>query len=266
MTELQPFVFDGEQFPVVQMPSGDPGLPLHRLTTPIGLDPNGQKQRIERSPWSQGRACVMHVQLPGDDRVREHFVISYRIIPTWIVTIDSSRIKDDAARDRIVRWQCELADALADYVFNGGALNPRATADQLEVLAARTRAQLEAVGVAKRYGLVNSSYLEGMSRTLLARMTGEEPQIDPADMTITCQEYVEDKGLTGKTMRSARTRLGTAVAALYRARYGQDPQKIKRPIDGVYRPVGVYTHRDLDLFHTAWAEVGRHYPGAVRSP
>ena len=58
---------------------------------------------------------------------------------------------------------------------------------------------------------------------------------------------------------SARTRLGKTVAALYRARYGKDPQKIKRPINGVHRDVAVYTQRDIDLFDTAWAEVGRHY-------
>jgi hypothetical protein len=121
------------------------------------------------------------------------------------------------------------------------------------------RERLTAMGVAKQFGLVNSSYVEAMARTELARMNGEEPDIDPADMTITCDEYLDGR-VTPADLGSARTRLGKTVAALYRARYdGKDPQKIKRPIHGVHRDVAVYTHRDIDLFDTAWVEVSKHY-------
>ncbi|WP_067967459.1 hypothetical protein [Nocardiopsis trehalosi] len=139
-----------------------------------------------------------------------------------------------------------------------------ATPEQkLDALAARTATQLEALGVAKKYGLVNDSYLEGVSRTLLARMTGEEPQLDPADITITCHEYLAEKGLKGADLRSARVKLGKAVAALYRARYGTEPQEIPRLVEGIHIGVKVYTRRDIDLFDTAWAEVSRHYTPAV---
>ncbi|PAZ15607.1 hypothetical protein CLM62_12480 [Streptomyces sp. SA15] len=121
------------------------------------------------------------------------------------------------------------------------------------------RERLTAMGVAKQFGLVNSSYVEAMARTELARMNGEEPDIDPADMTITCDEYLDGR-VARADLGSARTRLGKTVAALYRARYdGKDPQKIKRPIHGVHREVAVYTHRDIDLFDTAWVEVSKHY-------
>lgn len=121
------------------------------------------------------------------------------------------------------------------------------------------RERLTAMGVAKQFGLVNASYVEAMARTELARMNGEEPDIDPADMTITCDEYLDGR-VAPADLGSARTRLGKTVAALYRARYdGKDPQKIKRPIHGVHRDVAVYTHRDIDLFDTAWVEVSKHY-------
>ena len=122
-----------------------------------------------------------------------------------------------------------------------------------------TRERIEAVGAAKRHGLVNDSYTEAMTRHELARMFGQEPELDPADVTITADEFLGGKGVAAEDLPSARTRLGRTVAALYRARYGKDPQKIRRPIHGVHREVAVYTHRDLDLFETAWAEVGRHY-------
>lgn len=123
--------------------------------------------------------------------------------------------------------------------------------------AAEAEAQLRAIEVLARID-GNTSYARSLSRHIAARMLGEEPELNPADITITCDEYLDGR-IAAADMPSARTRLGKTVAALYRARYGQQPQKIKRPIHGVHRDVAVYTHRDIDLFDTAWAEISRHY-------
>lgn len=124
--------------------------------------------------------------------------------------------------------------------------------------AAEAEAQLRAIEVLARID-GNTSYARSISRHIAARMLGEEPELDQADVTITCDEYLTERGVANADLGSARTRLGRAVAALYRARHNCDPQKIKRPIHGVHRDVAVYTHRDIDLFDKAWAEVGRHY-------
>lgn len=123
--------------------------------------------------------------------------------------------------------------------------------------AAEAEAQLRAIEVLARID-GNTSYARSLSRHVAARMLGQEPDLDPADITITCDEYLDGR-IAPADLASARTRMGKTVAALYRARYGQDPQKIERPIHGVHRKVAVYTHRDIDLFDTAWAEVSRHY-------
>lgn len=124
--------------------------------------------------------------------------------------------------------------------------------------AVEAEAQLRAIEVLSRID-GNTSYARSLSRHVAARMLGEEPELDPADVTITCDEYLDGRIAVGD-LPSARTRMGKTVAALYRARYdGRGPQKIKRPIHGVHRDVAVYTHRDIDLFDTAWAEVARHY-------
>lgn len=124
--------------------------------------------------------------------------------------------------------------------------------------AAEAEAQLRAIEVLARID-GNTSYARSLSRHVAARMLGEEPELDPADITITCDEYLDGR-IAPTDLGSARTRLGKTVAALYRARYdGKDPQKIKRPIHGVHRDVAVYTHRDIDLFDTAWGEISRHY-------
>lgn len=130
-----PFEYDGEEFPVVRMPNGDLGIPLRRLCVPLSLDPDAQRKLVERSAWSKGRTAKMYVRLPGDDRSRQHFVISYRIVPMWVANITTSQVKDEEGRKRTERWQVEFADALYDYVFNGGAINPRALAAAAPVIA-----------------------------------------------------------------------------------------------------------------------------------
>lgn len=129
--------------------------------------------------------------------------------------------------------------------------------------AAEAEAQLRAIEVLARID-GNTSYARSISRHIAARMLGEEPELDPLDVTITADEYLTEQGVCAADLPSARTRLGRTVAALYRARYSKDPQKVKRPVNGAHRDVAVYTHRDLDLFDTAWSEVGRHYAVQTR--
>ncbi|MGW7001328.1 hypothetical protein ACWGCW_00520 [Streptomyces sp. NPDC054933] len=155
--------------------------------------------------------------------------------------------------------ESEVAQQVRAYLLN--VEEQAAPHQRLEAVerAHVAEARLSAIGVAKKFGLTNSSYLEGLTRLELARMNGEEPDIEPQDYTITADEYLTDKGVQPEDLPSARTRMGRTVAALYRARYSKDPQKIRRPIHGVHREVAVYTHRDIDLFDKAWEEVGRHY-------
>ncbi|MFE1104119.1 phage antirepressor N-terminal domain-containing protein [Nocardiopsis alba] len=238
---------------------GEPVVILKPTVEAMGLDWEPQRKKLDRRSWA---TTSQQEAVAADGKKR---LMDACDLDTWsmlLANIDENRVSA-TAKPLVIAYQRESAQALRQYWAEGGAINPRATAEQLDALAVRTASQLEALGVAKKYGLVNDSYLEGVSRTLLARMTGEEPQLDPADITITCQEYLEDKGLKGKALRSARTRLGTAVAPLYLARHGKKPQKIKRLVDGVHHPVNVYTHRDLDLLDTAWAKVSHHYAKEV---
>lgn len=154
--------------------------------------------------------------------------------------------------------ESEVARQVRTYLLD---VEEQATPEQKATAiekAAEAEAQLRALEVLARID-GNTSYARSISRHVAARMLGQEPELDPADITITADEYLTENGVASGDLPSARTRLGKTVAALYRARYGKDPQKVRRPINGVHRDVAVYTHRDIDLFDTAWVEVGRHY-------
>jgi hypothetical protein len=246
------------------MIDGQPHIVLKPAVAALGLDYSAQLKKLKARTWG---TVVETATVADDGKARAMAAVPVRTFLMLLATVNENRVSD-GARPILVAFQNETADAIESYWTQGGAINPAATVQQVDQLRDRldgverarlAQERLSAMGVAKQFGLVNSSYVEAMARTELARMNGEEPDIDPADVTITCDEFLTEQGVSGKQLRSARVKLGATVATLYRARYGQPPQKIKRPINGVHRDVAVYTHRDIDLFDKAWAELGRHY-------
>lgn len=246
------------------MVDSEPHVVFRPAVEAIGLAYSAQLRKLRDRSW----ASRVDIDTTGaDGKTYRMVAVDVRTFLMWLATVNENKVAE-SARPTLVAYQRETTTAVEAYWTQGGAVNPSATREQVVDLRARldgveraqvARERLSAMGVAKQFGLVNSSYVEAMARTELARMNGEEPDIDPADITITCEEFLTEKGVTGPALRSARTRLGKTVATLYRARYDQAPQTIKRPIDGVHRDVKVYTHRDIDLFEKAWAELGRHY-------
>ncbi|MCZ4514535.1 hypothetical protein O3Q52_41680 [Streptomyces sp. ActVer] len=246
------------------MVDGEPHVVFRPAVEAIGLDYSSQLRKLRDRSWANRRDIPTVAE---DGRTRQMAAVDVRTFLMWLATVNENKVSE-SARPTLVAYQRETTSAVEAYWTRGGAVNPAATRDQVADLRERldgverarlAQERLSAMGVAKQFGLVNSSYVEAMARTELARMNGTEPDIDPADITITCEEFLVERGVTGPDLRSARTRLGKTVATLYRARYDQAPQTIKRPIDGVHRDVKVYTHRDIDLFEKAWAELGRHY-------
>jgi hypothetical protein len=241
---------------------GKPHIVLKPAIEDLGLDYRTQLRKLKTRSW----AVVGEAPTTGaDGKTYEMKVLPQRTFLMLLATINENNVAE-AHRPTLVAFQNETADAIEAYWTRGGAINPAASVEQTQALrteldgldrARLAEAELRAIEVLARID-GNTSYARSISRHIAARMLGEEPELDPADVTITCDEFLSGR-IAAADMASARTRLGKTVAALYRARYGKDPQKIKRPINGVHREVAVYTQRDVDLFDTAWGEVGRHY-------
>lgn len=148
--EIGSFDFHGERVIILSNAEGNWAV-LGQLSQNLALDPNGQRQMIERKSWSKGRTCVTHVQLPGDVQARPQFLIHERIVPMWLANITSSRIGDPTARENIELAQVEFADALYEYVSKRNVI--RREPSKLE-MARDLVAALEAKEVLKATNLI----------------------------------------------------------------------------------------------------------------
>lgn len=83
---------------------------LRPVCDSLGLDADGQLQRLKRQPWTC--TVIMPVQVPGDNQSREMVFIDRRTFTMWLATIDTGRVKNERTRELVRTYQCEAADAL----------------------------------------------------------------------------------------------------------------------------------------------------------
>lgn len=81
----------------------------------LGLDPEGQRQRLERMPWAQ----TSMTEVSDGNLRRKMFCLRSDRVAMWLATIDTSRLANDEARAKLVMWQCEAADVLDRWVRGG---------------------------------------------------------------------------------------------------------------------------------------------------
>jgi hypothetical protein len=105
-------VRDGEAVSVV----------LKRVCESLGVDPEGQRQRLRdpnRAPWAV--TCMTQATGP-DGKNYEVFCIDLECLPMWLATIDASRVKPEA-KFKLLAYQKECARVLRDHFF-GRASSP----------------------------------------------------------------------------------------------------------------------------------------------
>lgn len=246
MTDIVRIPFNGDDVLATDK-DGKPQIFLKPMIERLGVDFPTQLRKLKTKSW----ACVgtSTIQLPGDTQAREHAIVDVRTFLMLLATIDERRVAADV-RPMLRKYQAEVADVIEAYWTKGGAINSRATEDQLHAIIGRAKAQADVLGALR--GLVDPAWLEAKARHVAARALGEEPEIDPAARPLTVGEFLEDKGVNGAQLRSLSPQLGRRVKGLYIGVHGQDPQKVERFVDGALRPVFAYTEADRSLFDQAW--------------
>lgn len=125
--------FNGSAMIAQRFDDGEIYTALKPICENIGIDFNGQKQRLERTPWAT--MCVMHT-VAADGKNRDMTAISRKTLTMWLATIDTNRLSDEQARRNVVVYQQEAAEALDKYFNEGGAIRV-SDADSDEDIMAR---------------------------------------------------------------------------------------------------------------------------------
>lgn len=240
--------FHGDEIFVVDV-DGKPHIVLKPAIDAIGLEYWSQVEKLRSRSWARTGQCPVR---QSDGRTRNVVTCDVRTFLMLLATVDERRVAAEV-RPKLIAYQAEVADAIEAYWTQGGAINPRATDDQLAAIIGRAKMQLEVLRLAD--GLVDRSWLESKVRHVTARALGEEPEDDPARRPITVGEYLEEHCVSASAARKLGPRFGKALKALYVKRHGEEPGTARRFVDGAQRDVAAYTEADRDLFDAVWQQL-----------
>ncbi|MGB0877561.1 MAG: phage antirepressor N-terminal domain-containing protein [Mycobacterium sp.] len=229
---------------------------LRHACDAMGINYSGQYERLNRTSWATVRVIGT---VAADGKSREMAMVDRRTFTMWLATIETRRIKSAEARPIIEAFQSEAADALDAYFHEGGAINPRATTDQLDAISRQAQAQAAVLKALK--GIVDPKHLEAKGRLILARAMGEAPELDPATAPLYVSDYLAAKGLDKTLVTAKASGFGKRLKARYIVEHDREPQRFRQELpNGTIREVYAYTESDRGLFDSVWA---RHYANVV---
>lgn len=225
---------------------GKPEVALRHVSETIGLDYSTQLRKLKGKSWA---TVVMRPTVAEDGKSREMAMVDRRTFTMWLATIDTNRVNEDA-RPVLEAFQAEAADALDAYFNDGGAINPSATADQLDTLVAKASGQMQLLRAAA--GIVDARFLEAKARIVIARGLGEAPEIDATDRPLYVQDYLRAKGLAPDLVRAKSSGFGKRVKGRFMEVHGEAPEKHFQEVDGRPREINAYTEVDRPIFDHVW--------------
>ncbi len=227
---------------------GQPHVVLKPAVDQIGLDYPTQLRKLRERSWA---TVGQQPMVAEDGKRRDMAVVPTRTFLMLLATINENRVAE-AARPTLIAFQNETADAIEAYWTRGGAINPRATEDQLDTLISRAHRQAEVLRVLG--GIVDPAWLETKGRMLAARALGEEPEVDPADRPLYVPDYLKARGLSRKQVESVQSWFGRRAASIYVATHGKRPgQRLTDLPNGSVRETAAWTERDRPVFDETWA-------------
>lgn len=255
-TELVPIAVPGTDRQILATTiAGKPMVSLRHVCDAIGLAPDSQRRKLRSRSWA---TVTQEVSVAEDGKPREMTMIDRRTFMMWLGGLDENRVSDEA-RPVLVAFQSEAADALDAYFNDGGAINPRATEDQLGRVISQAQAQAGVLAALR--GIVDPRHLETKGRLVLARALGEAPELDPLSTPLYVWNYLQEKGLPKGLVQAKASGFGKRLKALYIVEHDRAPEMHHQEMpDGKVREACAYTEADRSLFDRVWA---RHYATEV---
>jgi len=107
-----PFVFYGEVFKAYLVDNRQWYIPIQEVCNALGIDAEGQRQRILRDEAISDRLANLPLETPYRDtiRIQEVACLNLRGLPYWLGTIDVKRVKEEH-RKKVILFKREFAEA-----------------------------------------------------------------------------------------------------------------------------------------------------------
>lgn len=226
---------------------GEPHVVFRPAVEAIGLDYSTQLRKLRDRSWASRRDIPT---TGADGKTYRMAAVDVRTFLMWLATVNENKVAEDV-RPTLVAYQRETSGAVNDYWTQGGAINPRATEDQLDSLISRAKQQAEVLSILD--GIVDAAWLETKARLVAAKALGEEPDVDPLDVPLYVPDFLKVKGLTRKQVESVQSWFGRRAASLYEAAHGEKPGKRQADTtSGAVRETYAWTERHRPLFDETW--------------
>lgn len=248
MSDIVRIPFQGDEVLTVDH-EGRPFVILKTAFESIGIDADRQIRNIKRYSWATTAVTAV---VAADGRSRDMVTADVRTFLMALATIPASRVSPEA-RPKLEAYQAEVADAIEAYWTKGGALNPRATDDQLDTIIRHAQGQMRVLQLAE--GIIDARWLEAKARHVTARALGEEPEIPAGMRPLTTSDYLDDRGWTAAEQRGFASTFGKRIKAMYVAKHGKEPDMVERFIGGALRKVKGYTEVDRPIFDQAYEQL-----------
>lgn len=140
-------------------------IPVKPICIALGVDPEGQRQRIERHYILSSTAFTLKV-VAADGKDREMLCLPLEYVYGWLFTIDANLVAGNI-RERVAGFQRECYDAL--YRHFAGSLRRQVEANEAEIAALQAvndaigkekEAKAERLKAEKRLAAVRASRLD----------------------------------------------------------------------------------------------------------
>jgi hypothetical protein len=246
---------------------GHPHIILKPAIDDLGLAYSPQLRKLKTRSWG---TVTETVTVAEDGKPRSMAATTVRSFLMLLANVNENRVAEHL-RPTLVAFQNETADAIEAYWTRGGAINERATDEQLDAL----QQQIEERRIRRALGLVQ--LIAAMDDTVdpkwkrsrqlhhYAEATGEVAEIAPEDRALLVETYLKDLGLSKDERRSVRSSFGRRISLAYELQHGERPKDAFGLVDGRERQVKSYTEADRPLFDKVWREFyGDRYPAQQR--
>lgn len=209
-----------DRFIMATLVDGRPMVSLRHACEAIGIATDAQRVKLDGKSWA---TATVIVAVGTDGKHREMTMIDRRTFTMWLATIDTGRVNPEA-RPVIEAFQAEAADALDAYFHEGGAINPRASSSQINVL----RGMLDQIEAAE-LAAARAEALAEQSRAVAQRTEARLDAIEGKHGWFSALAYARINGLP--TDNAYLNKLGRRATPIARAD-GIEPSKVEHSLFG----------------------------------